>query len=101
MRKHWKSHGGFSAFFNLDRKFSRVETASKIHDYDVFMACRELPLTLDGLKDLVGYSLLIIAEVAELYEESPDQFILRMPIKRNLPDYDLSGTGIRGKMPND
>lgn len=59
----WKSHGGFSAFFNLDRKYSRVENMTEQWDWDVFKAMLENPEDgPDALKDLIAYALLILSE---------------------------------------
>ena len=58
----WKAHGGFSAFFNLDRKFSRIETMAENQQYDLFEA---ITIEIDGpdaLKDLIGYALLTLSE---------------------------------------
>ena len=38
----WKSHGGYSAFFNLDRKYSRVEAGAEQFQFDLFKATIEL-----------------------------------------------------------
>ncbi len=70
----WKSKGGYSAFFNLERKSSRLETAAAACQYDIFKACIEIPGTLDALKDLIGYAILIIAEVA--MEDDEGKFVL-------------------------
>lgn len=59
----WKSHGGFSAFFNLDRKYSRVQTMAKESEFDIFTALAEHPTDgPDALKDLIAYALLILSE---------------------------------------
>lgn len=59
----WKSHGGFSAFFNLDRKYSRVENMAQEEDWDIFTAMVANPVDgPDALKDLVAYALLILSE---------------------------------------
>lgn len=59
----WKSHGGFSAFFNLDRKYSRIENMAKDQEWDIFAAMLSNPKSgPDALKDLIAYALLILAE---------------------------------------
>jgi len=70
----WKSHGGFSAFFNLLRKWSRIETSSESKKFDVFAAMREVDGSLDAVKDLIGYSILAIAEVTEVVEVEPGRY---------------------------
>ena len=64
----WKAYGGFSAFFNLQRKWSRIENMSQEQKYDLFTAVHVNPDGPDALKDLVGYSLLTLSET---YEPSP------------------------------
>lgn len=62
----WKSKGGFSAFFNLDRKWSRIETLAAQHNYDIFAAAAATQGQPDGmleaLHDLMGYGLLILED---------------------------------------
>jgi hypothetical protein len=58
----WKSHGGFSAFFQLDRKWSRVEKMAKEHQYDLFAGVDGYTEGPDALKDLIGYALLTLSE---------------------------------------
>lgn len=59
----WKSHGGFSAFFNLDRKYSRIQNMAKDSDWDIFTALALNPTDgPDALKDLIAYALLILSE---------------------------------------
>ena len=58
----WKSHGGFSAFFQLDRKYSRIERMAKASHYDLFMAMLDYPDGPDTMKDLIGYALLTLSE---------------------------------------
>lgn len=62
----WKSHGGFSAFFNTQRKWSRVENLASKYKFDLFAALRETDDEPDGmeetLKDLIGYALLALDE---------------------------------------
>jgi hypothetical protein len=59
----WKSHGGFSAFFNLDRKYSRVQNMAKDSDWDIFTAMALNPTDgPDALRDLIAYALLILSE---------------------------------------
>lgn len=59
----WKSHGGFSAFFNLDRKYSRVENMAREEDWNIFAAMMVNPADgPDALKDLIAYALLILSE---------------------------------------
>lgn len=66
----WKSKGGFSAFFNLDRKWSRVETLAAQYHYDVFAAIQATKDQPDGmleaLKDLCGYGLLVLEDQEKL-----------------------------------
>lgn len=71
----WKAHGGYSAFFNLDRKWSRVQTAASRCHFDVFEAMEKHPDTVDALKDLIAYSLLSLCEVCVVNE---DQLVLPM-----------------------
>lgn len=61
----WKSKGGFSAFFQLDRKYSRIEQMTEHQGYDVFKAMTTFPDGTDTLKDLIGYALLILSETYE------------------------------------
>ena len=60
----WKSHGGFSAFFNMQRKWSRVEHLASQHGYDIFKAIQATAGQPDGmeeaLRDLMGYDLLVL-----------------------------------------
>lgn len=60
----WKSHGGFSAFFNMQRKWSRVEHLASQHGYDIFRAIQATAGQPDGmeeaLRDLMGYDILIL-----------------------------------------
>jgi len=59
----WMSHGGFSAFFNLDRKYSRVETMAEAERFDIFKAMELNDVSgPDALKDLIAYALLILSE---------------------------------------
>jgi hypothetical protein len=64
----WKSKGGFSAFFNLDRKWSRVENLARQHGYDVFAAAKATEGSPDSmvesLRDLIGYAMLSLDEIA-------------------------------------
>lgn len=66
----WKSHGGFSAFFNTQRKWSRIENLASKHGYDIFAAMHATARDPDGmaeaLKDLIGYGLLILDECEKL-----------------------------------
>lgn len=66
----WKSHGGFSAFFNTQRKWSRVENLARKYNYDLFAALRETDHEPDGmeetLKDLIGYALLALDECVQV-----------------------------------
>ncbi len=58
----WKAHGGHSAFFQLDRKWSRILEMSKASKYDVFMAMLDYTDGPDTMKDLIGYALLTLSE---------------------------------------
>lgn len=58
----WMAHGGFSAFFNLDRKYSRVENMAAEQNYDLFAAMEIYPDGPDALKDLIAYALLTLTE---------------------------------------
>ncbi len=58
----WKSHGGYSAFFNLDRKYSRVEAGAEQFQFDLFKATIELEEGRDSLEDLIAYALLTLME---------------------------------------
>jgi len=58
----WKAHGGFSAFFNLDRKYSRIENMAEGQNYDLFEAIQMEVDGPDALKDLIGYALLTLSE---------------------------------------
>lgn len=71
----WKSHGGYSAFFNLDRKYSRVEAGASQFQYDLFKATIELEEGRDSLEDLIAYALLTLMETyTEMSPESlPDR----------------------------
>jgi hypothetical protein len=63
----WKAKGGYSAFFNLDRKWSRVEHLASQHGYDIFAAMRATHGQPDGmeeaLRDLLGYGVLTLDEL--------------------------------------
>lgn len=59
----WKDHGGFSAFFNLHRKYSRVEHGAEQFQFDLFKSTIELEEGEDSLEDLVAYALLTLTEV--------------------------------------
>ena len=61
----WKSRGGYSAFFQLDRKWSRLEQMAEGSKYDIFMAILDYQDGPDTLKDLIGYALLILSETYE------------------------------------
>lgn len=58
----WKSRGGFSAFFQLDRKWSRLENMAEEHNYDLFAAINGYVDGPDALLDLIGYALLALSE---------------------------------------
>lgn len=58
----WKSHGGFSAFFNLDRKYSRLQNMAQQENYDLFSAVLSNDDGRDTLQDLVAYALLTLSE---------------------------------------
>lgn len=58
----WKSHGGFSAFFNLDRKYSRLQNMAQQEKYDLFSAVHANPDGPDTLQDLIAYALLTLTE---------------------------------------
>ena len=60
----WKSHGGYSAFFNLDRKYSRVEAGAEQFQFDLFKATIELEEGRDSLEDLIAYALLTLMETS-------------------------------------
>ena len=68
----WKDHGGFSAFFNLHRKYSRVEHGAEKFQYDLFKSTIEIPEGVDSLQDLVAYALLTLSEVYEPQQYKPD-----------------------------
>lgn len=61
----WKDHGGFSAFFNLHRKYSRVEHGAEKFQYDLFKSTIEIDEGVDSLQDLIAYALLTLSEVYE------------------------------------
>lgn len=86
----WKAHGGFSAFFNLDRKYSRIENMAKEHNYNLFDAvwsCAEGP---DTLKDLIAYALLTLSETYDPIGWSSMIVEETMPPRKGL-DLDLTG----------
>lgn len=58
----WKSRGGFSAFFQLDRKWSRIEKMAAEQNYDLFAAIDSHDDGPDALLDLIGYALLTLSE---------------------------------------
>ena len=58
----WKDHGGFSAFFNLHRKYSRVENMAQQEKFDLFSAMHIYPDGPDSLIDLIAYALLTLSE---------------------------------------
>jgi len=58
----WKSHGGFSAFFNLDRKYSRLQNMAQNEKYDLFSAVLANDDGPDTLQDLIAYALLTLTE---------------------------------------
>lgn len=68
----WKAHGGFSAFFNLHRKYSRVENMAEQHQFDLFEAVATFPDGPDSLKDLIGYALLTLSET---YAPDPEVYV--------------------------
>jgi hypothetical protein len=68
----WKSHGGFSAFFNLDRKYSRIQNMARDQEWDMFAAMVSNPESgPDALKDLIAYALLILAETYDPFGWPP------------------------------
>lgn len=75
----WKSHEGFSAFFNTQRKWSRIEQMSKDNGYDLFAAVKSAPEGEDALKDLIGYALLTLSETHILeHELLLEKFLVRV-----------------------
>lgn len=66
----WKAQGGFSAFFNTSRKWSRIENLAKQYSYDIFAALRDTDQEEDGMeeamRDLVGYLLLALDECVQM-----------------------------------
>ena len=58
----WKSHGGFSAFFNLDRKYSRLQNMAQQEKYDLFSAILANKDGPDTLQDLIAYAMLTLTE---------------------------------------
>lgn len=77
----WKDHGGYSAFFNLHRKYSRVEHGAEQFQYDLFKATIELEEGIDSLQDLIAYALLTLTEV---YDPSDEQ--VEFEVKPAIPD---------------
>lgn len=71
----WKDHGGFSAFFNLHRKYSRVEHGASQFQYDLFKSTIELEEGKDSLEDLVAYALLTLVEVTETEGEATSAYV--------------------------
>lgn len=71
----WKSHGGYSAFFNLDRKYSRVEAGASQFQYDLFKATIELEEGRDSLEDLIAYALLTLMETSETEGEPGPEYV--------------------------
>jgi hypothetical protein len=67
----WKSHGGFSAFFNMDRKMSRIQNMIREYGYDLFRMMNEAPEGEDAVRDLVAYCLLSLGEQRRLYMLTP------------------------------
>lgn len=78
----WKAHGGYSAFFNLHRKYSRIEHGAEQFQFDLFKATIELEEGVNSLQDLVAYALLTLTEV---YDPSNDlvEFEAKPPHKLN------------------
>ena len=71
----WKSHGGYSAFFNLDRKYIRGDSgASPIQDHLV-KASIELEGGRDSLEDLIAYALLTLMETSETEGEPGPEYV--------------------------
>lgn len=88
----WKAHGGFSAFFNLDRKYSRVQNMAEEQNFDLFKAMEVHPESgPDALKDLIAYALLTLAETYDPPGWSTIEVEETMPPRRVNLDLDFSG----------
>lgn len=63
----WKSRGGSGAFMNIARKWDRLENQCSKLDYNIFKAILQDKNGDEGVKDslldLIGYGLLILAEI--------------------------------------
>lgn len=88
----WKDHGGFSAFFNLHRKYSRVEHGAEKFQYDLFKSTIEIPEGVDSLQDLVAYALLTLSEVYEPTEfpttRADTTVVEEVSLPEREPDFD-------------
>ncbi len=66
----WKQYGGFSAFMNTARKWSRAENLASKYNYDIFAAFDSTIVDPDGMRetllDLVGYLLLVLDDRMDL-----------------------------------
>ena len=85
----WKDHGGFSAFFNLHRKYSRVEHGAEQFQFDLFKSTIELEEGVDSLQDLVAYALLTLTEVydpPDYTEPDMEAIASGMIVEEQLPD---------------
>ena len=86
----WKQYGGYSAFMNLARKWSRIEHLASQHNYDIFAAIMATKGQPDGmeesLRDLEGYGLLILEDQSRCDADFPvvDQVEVLMDFDRKL-----------------
>lgn len=71
----WKKRGGIGAFMMLARKWDRIETICKEHNYDIFQALSENTGGIaDDIEDLRCYLLLTQAHVeSEVRSIAPDK----------------------------
>jgi len=71
----WREEGGFSAYFNTSRKWSRFHKQCKDHGFDVFKAHDALPegeeAMIESVRDLRRYLFLI--EMHLMYEREGNQ----------------------------
>jgi hypothetical protein len=91
----WKAYGGFSAFMNLARKWSRVENLAKQYHYDIFAALEATHGQPDGmleaLADLMGYDILVLDEM--LYGVGDGYKLKSAGPMAKMPAYSAPATG--------
>jgi len=75
----WRKYGGFSAFMNLDRKWSRIVTAVKANpDKNIFTLVKDdlrAEGIIDDMRDLRRYLILVEAEIHRPESELAEAYI--------------------------